>query len=485
MSDLTIQDLCRLSHLPDSDNPAEQIAGQKYYDVEFTGGSITGITPSGLPTPLAIADGGTGQITATAALNALLPTQVGQSGKTLNTNGTNVSWQAAGASGITQLTGDVTAGPGSGSVAATLATVNSNVGTFGSATAASQVTVNAKGLVTAASSITVTPAVTSLTGSAALTKTDDTNVTLTLGGTPATSLIRATSITVGWTGILAAARGGTANAFTAFSGPATSTKTFTLPNANSSILTDNAAVTVAQGGTGLTTLTTGNVILGAGTSSPTFVAPGTSGNVLTSNGSTWASTALTAFTNVVIQTFTSSGTYTPTSGMKFCIAEAVGGGGGGGPTASAGTAGGGGGAGGYSRRRLTAAQISGSQVVTIGAAGAAGGTGGNTSLGTLVVANGGSGGTQTSTSGAGGGNGGSVGTGDIALAGGHGGGAIGTATAGGGMGGVSYFGGGGFITATGGGNAEVNSGSGGGGASGGGGTAGTGGLGLIIITEFI
>lgn len=44
---------------------------------------------------------------------------------------------------------------------------------------------------------------------AALTKTDDTNVTLTLGGTPATALIKAASITVGWTGTLAVARGGT------------------------------------------------------------------------------------------------------------------------------------------------------------------------------------------------------------------------------------------------------------------------------------
>lgn len=43
---------------------------------------------------------------------------------------------------------------------------------------------------------------------AALTKTDDTNVTLTLGGTPATSLLRAASITVGWIGTLSSARGG-------------------------------------------------------------------------------------------------------------------------------------------------------------------------------------------------------------------------------------------------------------------------------------
>ena len=40
----------------------------------------------------------------------------------------------------------------------------------------------------------------------ALTKTDDTNVTLTLGGTPASSLLAATSLTLGWTGTLADGR---------------------------------------------------------------------------------------------------------------------------------------------------------------------------------------------------------------------------------------------------------------------------------------
>lgn len=43
----------------------------------------------------------------------------------------------------------------------------------------------------------------------ALTKTDDTNVTLTLGGSPAVALLAATSVTVGWSGQLAVSRGGT------------------------------------------------------------------------------------------------------------------------------------------------------------------------------------------------------------------------------------------------------------------------------------
>jgi hypothetical protein len=51
---------------------------------------------------------------------------------------------------------------------------------------------------------------------AALTKTDDTNVTLTLGGTPATALLHAASLTLGWTGNLSVARGGSgAGSFTA------------------------------------------------------------------------------------------------------------------------------------------------------------------------------------------------------------------------------------------------------------------------------
>jgi hypothetical protein len=44
---------------------------------------------------------------------------------------------------------------------------------------------------------------------AALTETDDTNVTMTLGGTPSTALLSSVSMTLGWTGQLAVGRGGT------------------------------------------------------------------------------------------------------------------------------------------------------------------------------------------------------------------------------------------------------------------------------------
>jgi hypothetical protein len=55
-------------------------------------------------------------------------------------------------------------GSGNVTAAGTLATVNSNVGSFGSATQVMTQTVNAKGLTTAAANVTITPAVGSITG---------------------------------------------------------------------------------------------------------------------------------------------------------------------------------------------------------------------------------------------------------------------------------------------------------------------------------
>jgi hypothetical protein len=65
---------------------------------------------------------------------------------------------------------------------------------------------------------------------------------------------------------------------------------------------------VANGGTGATSLTSNNVIIGNGTSAVQFVAPGTSGNVLTSNGTSWASTAIPAQLTRQTAVDTTSGT---------------------------------------------------------------------------------------------------------------------------------------------------------------------------------
>lgn len=89
------------------------------------------------------------------------------------------------------------------------------------------------------------------------------------------------------TQIIASTYGGTGNGFTKFSGPTTAEKTFTLPDASATILTSNAAVTVAQGGTGDTSLTAYAVLCGGTTSTgavQSVASVGTAGQVLTSNG---------------------------------------------------------------------------------------------------------------------------------------------------------------------------------------------------------
>lgn len=184
------------------------------------------------------------------------------------------------------------------------------------------------------------------------------------------------------------------------------------------------ALPVTNGGTGATTLTANNVILGNGTSAVQLVAPGTSGNVLTSNGTTWTSAAGPA--GVDVQTFSSGGTWTKPAGATFVMVECWGGGGGGGSgrrgaASSARFGGGGGGGGGKTTRLFKASDVGSTETITIGAGGSGGaarttndqnganGTnGGNTTFGSLVTARGGNAGNQGSTSSGEGGHGGGI-----------------------------------------------------------------------------
>lgn len=71
---------------------------------------------------------------------------------------------------------------------------------------------------------------------------------------------------------------------------------------------------VANGGTGATTLTANNVLLGNGTSALQVVAPGTTGNVLTSNGTTWqSSTPAAGISLSADNTWTGTQTFSGTS----------------------------------------------------------------------------------------------------------------------------------------------------------------------------
>lgn len=85
-----------------------------------------------------------------------------------------------------------------------------------------------------------------VTSGQALSRVNDTNVTLTLGGSPTTALLAATSLTLGWTGTLA----------------------------------------VSRGGTGAGTFTAHGVLIGEGTSAISATAAGTSGQLLIGQGAT-------------------------------------------------------------------------------------------------------------------------------------------------------------------------------------------------------
>ena len=133
---------------------------------------------------------------------------------------------------------------------------------------------------------------------AALTKGDDTNVTLTLGGSPTTALVNAASITAGWTGTLALARGGTganltasnggivysgASAFAVLAGTATANQMLLSGSSTTPAWSTNTWPTTAAAGT-LLTAATANTITASAT--PTLGANGGTGGQITLNGST-------------------------------------------------------------------------------------------------------------------------------------------------------------------------------------------------------
>jgi hypothetical protein len=133
---------------------------------------------------------------------------------------------------------------------------------------------------------------------AALTSSNDTNVTITLGGSPATALLQATSLTMGWSGQLGLTRGGTAASLTA---------------SNGGIVYSTASALAILSGTA-----TANLPLLSGVSS----APSWGSFALSLGGALTTAAALTlsgafastfTFTNTTGVTFPTSGTLATTS----------------------------------------------------------------------------------------------------------------------------------------------------------------------------
>ena len=103
--------------------------------------------------------------------------------------------------------------------------------------------------------------------------------------------------------------------------------TINTPTISGGTITGITDLTVADGGTGSSTLAANSVLLGNGTSALQTVAPGSLGNSLVSNGTTWVSAQ--GYIGAKGQLFTTSGTFTVPAGITTLKITLSGGGGGG------------------------------------------------------------------------------------------------------------------------------------------------------------
>jgi len=292
---------------------AQNFTGQKTFATGLTG-TLTGAASLNILTSARgnLTDAGTDGIVITGGTNATIGNvsiaqtlaDATHNGYLSSTDWTTFNGKQASGSYITALTGDATAS-GPGSVALTFATVNSNVGSFGSASSVGAFTVNGKGLVTAASSTSIQIAesqvtnlvsdlagkqptgnyITALTGDATASGPGSAALTL---ATVNSNVGTFASVTVNGKGLVTAA--------TALSGDlTTSSAVATLATVNSNVGSfgsTNAIPVITVNAKGLiTAVTTASPTLGStsmhvSTASPTGALDGT-GTMIFGSGVAW------------------------------------------------------------------------------------------------------------------------------------------------------------------------------------------------------
>jgi hypothetical protein len=324
-------------------------------DIPTLNQNTTG-TASNVTGTVAIANGGTGQTTANAAFNALVPSQTSNSGKYLTTNGTNTSWAtvsgggggtvtsvdvSGGSTGLTTSGGPVTSS-GTITLAGTLAVANGGTGATTTATARtnlgsttvggnlftltnpSAVTFprfNADNTVSALSNSAFRTAIGAGTGDGTVTSVTGTSPVASSGGaTPAISL----SSGYGDTQNPYASK--TANFFLAAPNGSSGAPTFRavvaadIPTLNQNTTGTASNVTgtvaVANGGTGQTTYTNGQLLIGnttGNTLTKATLTAGTGISVTNGTGSiTIASTTTGTVTSIIAGSGLTGGTITTT-----------------------------------------------------------------------------------------------------------------------------------------------------------------------------